>query len=91
MGIFELKCEECGNSINNVNVYVMEENKYQVSILSGFGMKPEYKWSKPKPIEGGELYFDMECPICVKLIKRFAKSEDLEEYLKINSVEANRS
>jgi len=86
MGILELKCEECGKSVNNVNVYVMEENKYQVTFKS-----KGLNWGKPVPVVGGELYFDMECPICGKLMKRFAKSEDLEKYIKINSVEANIS
>ena len=76
---FEMNCSECGMFLDFVHVHVQEENKYKVHKVT----EQVLNWSEPVLIEGGELYYDVVCPICKKLIERFEKRIDLEEWLDV--------
>lgn len=76
----ELQCTECLKDVQYVDIIVLEEHKYRLDdslIYTGGDV-----------IDGSEHYYDVECPICKKLMQRFYDSKKLEAWIEMNFVEA---
>ena len=58
------KCPECGEEIDTLVAYCLEENKQTVELENEVTEKPILNWGNSEAVEGSCKKIQFECPEC---------------------------